>query len=98
MLHRATLAPVDVEGRDGCQVTTPLRTLLDVAKSPLGQEHLNAAVRDALHHGMVRRCQVEKASSSSQAHHRLDRALSAVPVESQHEIGEPLAYESGRTR
>ena len=41
-----------------------------------------AKVRDALQHGMIRRRQVENASSSSQARHRLDRALSAVPVES----------------
>jgi predicted transcriptional regulator of viral defense system len=88
VLHKATLAPVDVEARDGYQVTTPLRTLLDVAESPLSQEHLNAAIRDAQQHGIIRRCQLENASCSPQARHRLDRALSAVPVEKQHEIGD----------
>lgn len=81
VLHKAALAPVDVEARDGYQVTTPLRTLLDVAESPLSREHLNAAVHDALQRGLVRRRQLENASASPQARHRLDQALSAVPME-----------------
>jgi hypothetical protein len=81
VLHKSRLAPGDVEARPGYRVTTPLRTLLDVAGSPLSQEHLNAAVRDALQRGLVRRRQLENASASPQARHRLDRALSAVPME-----------------
>ncbi|MFC2023415.1 hypothetical protein ACFLT5_01610 [Chloroflexota bacterium] len=81
VLHKATLAPIDVEARDGYQVTTTLRTLLDVAESPLSQEHLNATIRDALQRGLVRRHQLESAFCSPQARHRLDRALSAVSVE-----------------
>ena len=81
VLHKANLASGDVELRDGYQVTTPLRTLLDVALSPLSQEHLNAAVSDALERGLVRRRQLENASYPPEARRRLDRALSAAPAE-----------------
>jgi len=83
VLHRANLAAGDVELRDGYQVTTPLRTLLDVALSPLSQEHLNAAVSDALERGLVRRRQLENVPCSVQARRRLDQALSAAPWRNQ---------------
>lgn len=81
VLHKANLAPGDVEWRDGYRVTTPLRTLLDVALSPLSQEHLDAAVSDALERGLVRRSQLENASYPLEARRRLARALSAAPAE-----------------
>jgi len=37
VLHRAALAAVDIEERAGYRATTPLRTLLDVADSPLSR-------------------------------------------------------------
>lgn len=77
VLHKGRLAPGDVEARPGFQVTTPLRTLLDVADSPLSQEHLNAAVREALERGLVRRRRWEEADCRPQARRRLDRALTA---------------------
>jgi predicted transcriptional regulator of viral defense system len=77
VLHKGTLAPDDVEARAGYQVTTPLRTLVDVADSPLSQEHLDAAVGEALEQGLVRRRQLESIASSPQARRRLDRSLAA---------------------
>lgn len=77
VLHKGVLAPGDVEARAGFQVTTPLRTLLDVASSALSQEHLHSAVRGALERGLVRRRQVERMPCSPQARSRLDRALAA---------------------
>jgi predicted transcriptional regulator of viral defense system len=55
VLHGADLAEADVRERDGYRVTTPLRTLLDVAASPLSLEHLEAATIEALERGLVRR-------------------------------------------
>lgn len=78
VLHKANLTPDDIESRTGYRVTTPLRTLLDVADSPLSQEHLNKAVRDALQRGLVRRRLLEIASCSPEAHRRLDQALAAA--------------------
>ena len=77
VLHKGRLAPGDVEARAGYQVTTPLRTLVDVADSPLSQEHLDAAVREALERGLVRRRQLESIISSPQARRRLDLSLAA---------------------
>jgi len=75
MLHKASLSPEDVESRTGYQVTTPLRTLLDVADSPLSQEHLNTAVHDALERGLVSRRALETAPCSSKVRRRLEQAL-----------------------
>src|SRR5262249_26837398 len=55
ILHKDELSPVDVEERPGFRVTTPLRTLLDVARGDLRQEQLAKAVMDALDRGLVRR-------------------------------------------
>lgn len=75
ILHKASLTPKDVEPRTGYQVTTPLRTLLDVADSPLSQEHVNRAVRDALERGLVRWRALETAHCSPQPRRRLEQAL-----------------------
>jgi len=55
VLHRADLPKDDVRERDGYLITAPLRTLLDVAASPLSLEHLEAATSQALERGLVRR-------------------------------------------
>lgn len=81
VLHTANLTPNESEPRPGYRVTTPLRTLLDVADGPLSQEHLNRAVRDALGRGLVRRSLLETASCSSVARRRLDQALTAAQRE-----------------
>ena len=78
VLHKATLAPEGVESQTSYLVTTPLRTLLDVADSPLSQEHLNKAVRDALERGLVRRHLLETAPCTPEARRRLDQALVAA--------------------
>ena len=81
VLHRQALLPEEVESRMGYQVTTPLRTLLDVASSTLSQEHLDRAVGDALGRGLVNRRLLETASCSPEARRRLDRAVcTAQPV------------------
>jgi hypothetical protein len=55
VLYKATLEPCDGQVRPAYRVTTPLRTLLDLAGSGLSPEHLHAAVHDALDRGLVRR-------------------------------------------
>jgi predicted transcriptional regulator of viral defense system len=78
VLHMADLVPSDVQPRAGYGVTTPLRTLLDVADSPLSQEHLDRAVRDALERGLVRQHLLETAPCSHEARRRLNQALLAA--------------------
>lgn len=54
VLHKDVLPSPDVEERPGFRVTTPLRTLLDVARGDISQEQLETAVTDALRRGLVR--------------------------------------------
>lgn len=60
-LHRAALPEEDVMDWEGYRMTTPLRTLLDVAASALSPEHLEAATLQALERGLVRRRRLEEA-------------------------------------
>lgn len=60
-LHHASLPEEDVMDRDGYRVTTPLRTLLDVAASDISPEHLEAATAQALGRGLVRRSELREA-------------------------------------
>ena len=78
VLHKATLTPEEIEPRTGYRVTTPLRTLFDVADSPLSQEHLNRAVRDVLERGLVRRRLLATTPCPPKSRRRLDKALAAV--------------------
>jgi predicted transcriptional regulator of viral defense system len=55
VLHKAQLAPSDIQAFNGFSVTKPLRTLLDVAQSHLSPEYLETATTQALQRGLVRR-------------------------------------------
>ena len=81
VLYRQALLPEEIESRMGYQVTTPLRTLLDVADSGLSQEHLNRAVSDALERGIVLRHALESTSCAPEACRRLEQALADVHKE-----------------
>lgn len=75
ILHRAELAEPDIEARPGFLVTTPRRTLIDAAESPLSPEHLAGSVRDALRRGLVQRRQLLDDSLPPKARARLIEAL-----------------------
>jgi predicted transcriptional regulator of viral defense system len=77
ILHHGSLAEEEIEPRPGYSVTTPLRTLIDVAGSALSQEHLDAAVKEALERGLVRRSVLGSVRCEPAARMRLDRALAA---------------------
>ena len=55
LLHRAQLDATDVEMREGFRITTPLRTILDLASEHLDPERLTAVTRDALKKGLIDR-------------------------------------------
>lgn len=56
--HKAMLRPDEIEQRRGFNVTTPLRTLLDVANSHISQDLLEEAIRDAFAQGILQRKQL----------------------------------------
>ena len=75
VLHKARLAPKDIEERAGFRVTVPLRTLLDVAASGVPEEQLQKAVTDALARGLVRRNKLLEAAKKNPRSQRLLRIL-----------------------
>lgn len=81
VLHTARLAGGDTEAWEGLRITTPLRTLVDLAdEGRFSREQLDRAVEDALARGLVRRSQVEAALREGGApatRRRLGEALSA---------------------
>lgn len=60
VLHTGRVPASDLERAPGFQVTTPLRTLLDLAATSISPEHLHRGVRDALARGLVRRSTLER--------------------------------------
>lgn len=83
VLHVANLDPSEIESRGSWAVTTPTRTLLDVASSDISQEHVDRAVRDALTSGKLTRRRLLAATDRADATAalRLERALTAVEAE-----------------
>ncbi|MHC5212421.1 MAG: type IV toxin-antitoxin system AbiEi family antitoxin domain-containing protein [Planctomycetota bacterium] len=80
VLHRGRLGPKDTEAWTGFRVTTPLRTLLDVAADPrTSAELLERAVEDALERGLVRRSQLVGALDASTDDVARERLAAAIP-------------------
>ncbi len=82
VLHKVRFDEGDVEDRRGYRVTTPLRTILDVARSPrVSPEHLEAAVAEALERGLVRRKRLRDALETLEDEERrsiIEGAMSEV--------------------
>lgn len=57
VLHKANLELGESEEREGFRVTTPLRTLADVAEYGISREQVEKAVEDAISRGLIRRSQ-----------------------------------------
>ena len=77
VLHRGDLPAEDIEGHDGYRVTTPLRSLLDVAAGDLDLDQLARAIEEALEQGMTtRRMLLARADAfGDRAALRLERAI-----------------------
>lgn len=82
VLHKVKLGEGDVEERGGYQITAPLRTILDIARSPrVSPEHLEAAVVEALDRGLVRRKRLFTALDALEDQRRrsvVERAMSGT--------------------
>ncbi len=78
--HREPLSEADIEEREGWRVTTPMRTLADIASGDASQEIVDSAVADAIEHGMLTRRTLRRCTAdlSDRAALRLERALAAV--------------------
>lgn len=83
VIHRGVVPPDEREERDGYRVTTPLRTLTDIAATPASWPSLEPAIRDALRTGMVRRRQLLEAELPAEAQARLVAAVDALDAAEQ---------------
>ena len=63
-LHRHRLQRGEVTRRDGVQLTTSVRTLLDVAAAGVSEEQVAQAVQEALQRGLVQRNDLLTAAQS----------------------------------
>jgi predicted transcriptional regulator of viral defense system len=79
VLHHGHLEPADVDTRDGFSVTSPVRTLLDVAAGQISQEHVDNAVHEAAERGLIsiRRLRDRADDAGDRAALRIERALAA---------------------
>lgn len=77
VLHVAALADDDVEDRGAFRVTTPRRTVLDLATTEITQEQLDTAVHDAVSTGRVPSSALRRRMDDfgDRAALRLERAL-----------------------
>lgn len=73
-IHYDVLTPADWNEYDGFRVTTPLRTLIDVADSA-SWPFLDSAVRDAIRTGAVTRSELLEAETTEKEHRRLVDAI-----------------------
>jgi predicted transcriptional regulator of viral defense system len=78
VLHKATLTRPEIEERTGFRLTTPLRTLLDVAVGGVSQEQLDKAVSEALGRGLVRKSKLAEAIRKDPRLIRLRAALDSA--------------------
>lgn len=77
VLHRDVLQDSDTEHHQAWRVTTPMRTLVDIAEGDLSQEQVDRAVADAIDRGLVtRRALLRRtADVAERSALRLERAL-----------------------
>lgn len=82
-LHRGELPAEDILERGGYRITTPLRTLLDVAAGNLDTDQLATAIADSIEAGLLTRRQLLARADAFGDHAalRIERALSQTRAE-----------------
>jgi predicted transcriptional regulator of viral defense system len=79
-LHRGVLPAEDIRAHEGYRLTTPERSVLDVAAGNLDLDLLTGAIKDALDAGMTTRAQLLRRvpEFGPTAALRIERALQAI--------------------
>jgi len=78
ILHKDFLMPEETENREGFTVTTPLRTLKDVAGGALSIDHLEKAMRDAISRGLITMQDIQKQTFSKPAKDKIRIVLEEI--------------------
>lgn len=64
ILHTNRLKPFDIQQREGFAITTPLRTLLDVAKASFAIEQFELSLSQGLERGLIRKSKLGESLQS----------------------------------
>jgi hypothetical protein len=85
VLHRTIVDPTEKQEHSGFWVTTPLRSLIDVASGSLDLDHVVTAVVEAQRRGLVtaKRLRARADAAGDRAALRIERALTAIEADSQ---------------
>ena len=75
--HKENIKPEDIETRNGFSVTTPLRTIIDVAKN-IELEQLEQIIRDGLDKGLIRPVQLQKIHMIMKIRSKISTALKNI--------------------
>ncbi|MBI4245028.1 MAG: hypothetical protein HY606_13135 [Planctomycetes bacterium] len=78
VIHKAILKPEEMERREGFFITTPLRTIIDVAEGNLSLEQVEKAIRDAFNKGLVRLEDFTKNRMSNEVKQKIRIALENI--------------------
>ena len=80
ILHRALVPSTEKQEHSGFWVTSPLRSLVDVASGSLDLDHVATAVREALERGLVttRRLRDRADQAGDRSALRMERALAMI--------------------
>lgn len=80
VVHIGELADTDIESRGSWRITTPERTLVDVAGGDASQELIDSAVADAMDRGLTTRRRLLRRASDApdRAALRLERAMARL--------------------
>jgi predicted transcriptional regulator of viral defense system len=102
LLHRAIVQPNEKQEHSGFWVTTPLRTLIDVASGSLDLDQVVTAVVEAQQRGLVtaKRLRAQADAAGDRAALRTERALATIEAGSQPGLPapEPVHVRGGRSR
>lgn len=75
--HKGNVKTEEVETRDGFSVTTPLRTIIDVAES-ISLEQLEQVIRDGLDKGLIRPVQFQKVHMNTKVRSKISTVLTNI--------------------
>ena len=83
VLHRASVEPREKQEHSGFWVTTPLRSLIDIASGPLDLDQLATATAEALRRGLVsaRRLRERADAANDRTGLRIERVLAMVEAD-----------------
>jgi len=79
VMHKSRLLAADIETHEGFAITTPLRTLRDLAAGPgITDEQLERAIREALRRGLVRELVLKQELTKAMSPARHERFASLI--------------------